>query len=302
MHPSISLKGIFAPLPTPFDGRGDVALEALAQNVAHLNRYALAGYVVLGSNGEAGYVSWEEKAAVWRAARQAIPAGKLMIAGTGCESTRQTIALTRVAAEQGADAALVVTPHYYGGMMTSDALVAHYVQVAEAVPIPVILYVVPGFTHVDMSPVAIARAGEHPNVVGIKDTAGNVAKMADTVRLAGPEFQVLAGSAGFFFPGLAVGAVGGILALANVAPQMCLEMYEAFEAGRWTEAAELQRRALPLNAAVTTRFGIAGLKAALDMLGQRGGLVRSPLRDLDEAGRQELRTVLVEGGLLASDE
>ncbi len=295
---SISLRGVFPPIPTPFDAEGEVHPQALVENLERWNQYDLGGYVVLGSNGEAPYVTNEEKVRVWEMARRAIPAGKLLIAGTGCESTRQTIALTRRAAEAGADAALAVTPHYYTGGMTADLLIRHYQAVAEASPIPVLIYNVPGFTGVNTDAATLARAAEHPNIVGVKDTSGNITQIADTVRLAHPGFQVLAGSANFFFAGLAVGAVGGILALANVAPVQALEIYRLFREKQWDEAAELQRRMLPVNAAVTTRFGIAGLKAALDMLGYYGGPVRSPLLDLTAAGRQALRDILIEGGIL----
>jgi len=298
MHKSLSLHGIFPPIPTPFDARGDVALGALADNIERWNQYDLAGYVVLGSNGEAVYLTEQEKVRVWETARRAIPSDKLMVAGTGCESTRETIALTRLAAEAGADVALLVTPNYFDGKMTPDALVHHYQAVADASPIPVVMYNVPKFTHVDMDAATIARAAQHPNVVGVKDSGGNIAKLADVVRLAGPDFQVLAGTAGFFFAGLALGAVGGVLALAVVAPQQAIDIQRLFEAGRWDEAAELQRRMIPVNAAVTARFGIAGLKVALDVLGYCGGPVRSPLLGLGEEERAVLRGVLVEGGVL----
>ncbi len=294
----ISLHGVFPPIPTPFDDRGDVAYGALAENLQRWNRYALAGYVVLGSNGEQVYLTESERLRVLQAARGAIPASKLLIAGTGCESTRATIALTKKAADAGADAALVVTPHYYGGEMTSDSLVSHYWAVADASPIPVLMYSVPKNTHVDLEVTAIARASEHPNVIGVKDSGGNITKLGDMVRRTGPDFQVLAGSAGFFFAGLALGAVGGVLALSNVAPQQAIDIYTLFQGRRWDEAAELQRRMIPVNAAVTAKFGIAGLKAALDMLGYYGGPVRSPLQNLTAGEAQTLRAILVEGGLL----
>lgn len=294
----ISLAGVFPPIPTPFDAQGEVDHQALTRNLQRWNDYELAGYVVLGTNGEAVYLSRDERQRVWETARQAIPAGKLMIAGTGLESTRETIALTRLAAQAGADAALVVTPHYYGSKMTPEALVRHYYAVADASPIPILIYNVPGNTHVDMDPATIARAAQHPNLIGIKDTAGNITKLADTVRLTGPGFQVLAGSAGFFLAALALGAVGGVLALANIAPEQSLNIYRLFQSRRWEEAADLQRRMIPVNAAVTTRFGIAGLKAALDMLGYYGGPVRPPLLDLNEADRAALRAILVEGNIL----
>jgi 4-hydroxy-2-oxoglutarate aldolase len=298
VKPAISLSGVFPPITTPFDAGGDVAYDALAANLARWNAYDLAGYVVLGSNGEASYLTGEEKERVLEVCRQAIPSGKLLIAGTGSESTRATIALTRLAAQAGADAALVVTPHYYGPRMTPDALVRHYHQVADASPIPIILYNVPKATHLDMEAATIARGAQHPNVLGVKESSGNVVKLADIVRLCGPDFQVLAGTAGFFFPSLAVGAVGGVLALANIAPQQCIDLHRLHQAGRWAEAADLQRRMIPVNAAVTARYDIAGLKAALDMLGYYGGPVRSPLLDLATAEREALRTILVDAQIL----
>jgi 4-hydroxy-2-oxoglutarate aldolase len=300
-RPGVSLEGVFPPIPTPFDSEGDVAVEALAENLARWNRYDLSGYVVLGSNGEAGFLGEEEKVRVWQVAREVIPADRLMIAGAGNESTRQTIRLSCQAAEAGADAVLLVTPHYYGPQMTPDGLFHHYRAVADEVPIPVLLYTVPKFTHVDIDVDTVARLAHHPNVVGIKDTSGNMAKMADMVRLTRADparFQVLAGSASFFLPGLTIGAVGGVLALANVAPQLCVDLYRTFKAGRLDEAAELQRRAIPVNTAITGRFGIAGLKAALDMLGYYGGPVRSPLLPISESERETLRSILVEGGVL----
>jgi 4-hydroxy-2-oxoglutarate aldolase len=294
----VRLDGVFPPIPTPFDSRGEVAYRSLVQNLERWNDTDLAGYVVLGSNGEAVYLDDHERLRVLKTCRQTIPSDKLMIAGTGCESTRGTITLTRQAADAGADAALLVTPHFYGGKMTPDSLVRHFQAVADASPIPILLYNVPKFTHVDMDAQTVARLAPHPNIIGIKDSGGNVAKLADIVRLAGPAFQVLAGSAGFFFAGLALGCVGGVLALANIAPQQSIAIYERFKAGDWERAAELQRCMIPVNGAVTARFGIAGLKAAMDMLGYYGGPVRGPLLDLDDGERQTLREILVEGGVL----
>ena len=295
---AISLRGVFPPIPTPFDGEGRVNLAALAENLQRWNECGLAGYVVLGSNGEPVYVNEEEKVRVWQSARAVIPADKLMIAGTGCESTEHTIQLTRVAAEAGADAALVVTPHYFSAQMTRASLLRHYRALADSSPIPVLLYNVPKFTNVDMDAATVAEGSHHPNIVGIKDSSGNVAKLGDLVRLVSPGFQVLVGTGAVFFAGLALGAVGGVLALANVAPRECVEMMRLYEGGQWEEAAELQRRLLPVNAAVTARFGIPGLKAALDLLGYYGGPVRSPLLDLGAAEKETVRGILAEAGLL----
>jgi 4-hydroxy-2-oxoglutarate aldolase len=294
----VSLRGVFPPIPTPFGADGTVEHQALTANLERWNQSDLSGYVVLGSNGEAAYLDLEEKVGVWEMARRVIPEERVMIAGTGYESTGRTIAVTRLAAKAGADAALVVTPHYYGPQMTPDILVDYYHAVADASPVPIIVYNVPKFTGVNVDAATLARLSEHTNIIGVKDTSGNIIQIADTVRLASPLFRVLAGSASFLFAGLAVGAVGGILALANIAPLQAIDIYRLFEKGRWEEAAALQRRMLPVNAAVTSGFGIAGLKAALDMLGYYGGPVRKPLADLDEPKRQALRAVLAEGGVL----
>ncbi len=295
---TVRLNGVFPPIPTPFDSQGNVEYQQLAANLERWNAYDLDGYVVLGSNGEAVYLNTEEKLRVWQVARQAIPPDKLMIAGTGCESTRESIELTRGAAEAGADAALVVTPHYYGGNMTPASLTRYYHALADAAPIPIMLYNVPKFTRVDMSADLIAALAQHPNIIGVKDSGGNVAKLADIVRQTGSKFQVLAGSAGFFLAGLTLGAVGGVMALANIAPRQCINMYQLFQAREQQEAAKLQRRMVPVNAAVTARFGVAGLKAALDLLGYYGGPVRPPLLDLDETAHETLKTILVEGNIL----
>jgi 4-hydroxy-2-oxoglutarate aldolase len=294
----VSLQGVFPPIPTPFDQDGEVHPAALQANLRRWKQFGLHGYVVLGSNGEAVYLSESERQQVLEAAREEIPADKIMIAGAGGESTRQTVAFAVQAAQAGADAALVITPHYYGGKMTRDSLVSHFRAVADASPIPLVLYNVPKFTHLDMDAETVALVAEHPNIIGIKDSAGNIAKLGDIVRLSEPGFQVLAGSASFFFAGLTLGAVGGVLALANVAPQQCMDIYRLFRDGKWDEAAELQRAMLPVNAAITARFGIAGLKRALDLLGYYGGPVRSPLMGLKPEEEQVLERVLVEGGVL----
>jgi 4-hydroxy-2-oxoglutarate aldolase len=295
---TLTLSGVFPPIPTPFEANGDVAYQALVENLDRWNQYGLAGYVVLGSNGEGVYLSTEEKVHLWETARQAIPAEKLLIAGAGCESTRQTIDMSIRAADAGADAVLLLTPHYYAGQMTPDALTQHFRTVADHVPVPVVLYNMPRFTHVDLDAATVARIARHPNVIGIKDSGGNVGKLAEIVDTVPSGFRVLAGSASFFFPALTVGAAGGVMALANVAPRALIHLYQLFLAGEWDEAAALQRRLVPANTAVTAQFGIAGLKAALDMLDFRGGPVRLPLLPLSSSEIQALKAILESADLL----
>ncbi len=298
MAKAFSMAGIFPPIPTPFDAAGELDLKALAANLDKWNRYPLAGYVVLGTNGEFPYLSEAEKLNYLAVARQHIPSGKLFMAGTGCESTHSTIALTRQVAALGADVALLITPSYYKAKMDAAGLSHYYLTVAEASPIPVSIYNMPANTSVDMAADLIVKLSQHPNIAGVKDSGGNLAKLGEIIRYARPGFQVLAGSAGFLYPAFCLGAVGGVLALANIAPQQCCDIQALFNQGKHAEARELQLRMIVPNNAVTGRFGVPGLKAAMDMLGYYGGAPRSPLLPINEAQKEMLRAILVEADIL----
>jgi 4-hydroxy-2-oxoglutarate aldolase len=295
------LRGILPPIPTPFDGDGAFARDRLYDNFRVWDRHALAGYVVLGSNGEGVLLSPEERLDVLRAAREDIPGDRWMIAGTGCQSTRETVELTRQAKRIGADAALVLPPSYYRGRMTREALVRHYSSVADEAGIPILIYNIPASTGIDLDAETVVALAGHPGIIGIKDSGGDVTKMAAIREALGTEFRVFAGSAGFLLPALAVGAVGGVLALANVAPEECLGIQREFAAGRVAAAAEIQARVVSANAAVTQRWGVAGLKAAMDLLGRYGGPVRPPLMDLTEKEIAELSAVLERAGLTCDE-
>ncbi len=294
---ALGLSGVFPPIPTPFDAAGAVDARALAANLKHWNRFALRGYVVLGTNGEAALLDLEERAHVLEAARDGIPDDRLLIAGTGCQSTRETIELTTRASRLGADAALVLTPSYYRAQMTRDVLRRHYHAVADASKIPVLIYNMPACTGIDLDVDTIAAIANHANIVGIKDSGGDVTKLGAIKERLGEGFTVLAGSGGFFLPALSVGAAGGVLALANIAPAECLEIHAHYLAGDWTGASELQLRMIPLNSAVTSRWGVPGLKQAMDLLGLCGGPVRPPLVGLADAHVAELRQILKTAGL-----
>jgi 4-hydroxy-2-oxoglutarate aldolase len=294
----LRLNGIYPPVPTPFDGDGRVAPRKLTGNIDHWNRFALRGYVVLGTNGEFVLLTEQEKLHVLETARMAIPSDKLMIAGTGCESTGETIRLTRKAAEIGADAALIINPSYYKARMTPEALIHHFRTVADASPIPTVIYNMPACTGIDLTAETITQLAEHPNIIGLKDSSGNVIKLGQIHLLVGPSFQVLAGSASFLLPALSIGAAGGILALANIAPTQCLAIYQHFLEGDWNKAREVQVRIIPANTAVTRRWGVPALKTAMDMLGFYGGPVRSPLLPLSDDLKEELQAILLKGGIL----
>jgi 4-hydroxy-2-oxoglutarate aldolase len=294
------MEGIFPPLPTPFRADGGLDLGLLAALVEGLNGTGLAGFLALGSNGEAVHVDEEEAERVVRTVREAAAPGMALLAGTGRLSTRATVEATKRAAGAGADAALVVTPFFFKGSMTADALASHFETVAEASPVPVLVYNVPANTGVNAPPSAVARIATHPNVAGVKDSSGDIGQLAELVRLApaGKPFSVLSGNYGAALPGYAVGAAGAILAAANVAPRECVAIREAFLAGRIEEARQLHLRLLPLARAVTSQFGVPGLKTALEMLGRPAGIPRRPLLSLAEEPREEVRRILREARLL----
>jgi 4-hydroxy-2-oxoglutarate aldolase len=292
------IRGVIPPVITPFAQTGEVSYQALVANLTQWNRTALAGYLILGSNSEFVYLSHEEKIRVLEVAREHIPAEKVMIAGTGCEATEATMALTRQAAAIGTDSVMVVTPSYYKPQMRPRTLIEHYRRVADASPVPVFLYNVPQFTGVVLDPSTVARLAEHGNIVGMKDSAGNMTVFAQHLRQCPPDFQLFVGSASVFLPALSLGARGGILAIANCAPQACLTLHSLFSEEKMHEAQEQQLKLLPAIEAVTTRFGIGGLKVAMDILGYEGGWPRPPLLPPTDEERHEIRHALEQAGLL----
>jgi 4-hydroxy-2-oxoglutarate aldolase len=295
----LNLKGIYPPVPTFFDETGQIETGALKKHLAFLNRFELQGFVVLGSTGEFVMLTEKEKLLVLETARSSIPSDKLMIAGTGCQSTTETINLTKKAAEIGADAALVITPSYYRRLMTPEVLINHFRAAADGSPIPILIYNMPPCTGIDLDADTITSLARHPNIIGLKESGTNLIKLGDIFRQTqkGFDFQILAGSAGLLLPALSVGAVGGIHALANIAPEQCISIRQYFLEGKLEEARELQVRMIPVNAAVTARWGVPALKAALDFLGMHGGPVRPPLLPLSDEIRHQLEAILVEGGI-----
>lgn len=294
----LSLAGLFPPVATPFKENGDLDLDALRTNLEQLNREPLAGYVLGGSNGEFTSLTIEERLEVVAAARAVTPRDRLLIGGSGLESTRATMDLTRRMAGLGVDAVMVVTPGYFKNKMTPAALEAHYRAVADAAPVPVILYSVPANTGVDLPAAAVARLATHPNIIGLKDSGGDITKIAQMVHETPDDFQVLAGSAGFLLAALAVGAVGGVMALANIAARPLAALLAKFQAGDLAGARQAQLQLIEVNAAVTARFGVAGLKAAMDLLGYRGGRPRPPLLPLAEEETRVLKGILEKAGLI----
>ena len=287
----MSLHGVIPPVPTPFTKDGDLDTAALQRLIGALEPH-VDGFLVLGSNGEAAFLTETERRQVFEAAREAIPAHKPMLVGTGGEATRLVTARNREAKEVGADAALILPPHYYLSSMTEGALERHYERLADESPVPLMLYNFPGVTTLALSPALTARLAQHENIVGLKDSSGNVAALTETMRLVPPEFEVLTGNAPTFLAALALGARGGILAVANVAAGGYRRLYDAFCAGDLKTARALQLALNPLAQAVTTRYGVPGLKAAMRSQGVAAGFPRAPLLDVDESVQTELGALL----------
>ena len=284
----IALRGVLAPVTTPFDAGGDVNLDAFGRNLrAHLAA-GVTGIVVTGSTGEAALLDDGERSALVDRARHEIPNGTPLIVGTGSESTRATIARTASAAERGADAVLVVAPHYYGGAVSDDALREHYERVADASPIPVLLYSIPKYMHFAIAPEVVASLAAHENIVGMKDSSGDASLFARYLEVQDDAFRVLTGNGPFFAEALRMGAEGGILAASLFAPVLTLAVWQAHVQGDAAARTSAQQALTPLAGTVVGVMGVAGVKAAMDRVGLAGGPTRPPLPSLDAAAAARL--------------
>lgn len=288
----MKFQGIFPALTTPFEADGWVSLGGLKENVRRYNKTGLAGYLVLGSTGESVMLLRAEADAVLAAVKEVAAPGKLLIAGTGAESTAETIVRTKRAAVLGYQAALVKTPYYYKPVYRAETYIRHYRAVADASPIPVLLYSVPVFTGVTLESPEILKLAEHPNIAGIKDSSGSVQRVGEVVSSAPVGFQVLTGGAAVVYPALAVGASGAILALASALPEKFVELYELVQQGKHEQAKELQLALANTSKCIVTESGIAGVKYAMDLRGYNGGVPRLPLLPLAEEKKQQIAALL----------
>ncbi|MBS3945725.1 MAG: dihydrodipicolinate synthase family protein [Melioribacter sp.] len=290
------LKGIMPPITTPFVN-GELAADKLEFNINRWNKTGLTGYVVMGSNGESVFLTRDEKLKLVEITKKSASPDKLIIAGTGSDSIKETISLSNESAERGADFALILTPSFYKSEMKHNAFIKYFTAVADAVKIPVIIYNVPKFTGVDIEAETVSKLSEHQNIVGIKNSSENVRQNNEFVFSTDNNFSVIVGTASMLYSGFTSGCAGGILALANIAPDQCVAIQNHIEKGNLKEALEIQNRMIPVNKAVTAKFGVAGLKAAMDMLGYFGGEPRAPLSPLNEKSMEELKQILLLAGL-----
>jgi 4-hydroxy-2-oxoglutarate aldolase len=287
-----SLAGLYPPIPTPFDAQERIDFNKLESNLEYWTGQPLDGVVMPGSNSEAAFLTQSERIEVWKVCAPILrAANKRFVAGTGAETTAETIELTQIAAGLGAVATLVLPPYFYKASLTHDALVAHYRAVADASPIPVLLYNVPAFTGIDFALPTFFALAEHPQIVGVKDSSSNIVKMVELLAQR-PDFQVFAGTGSALLPFLSVGAVGGIMALANVAAVPLRVLLDAFEQGHLDTARRLQLALAGLNSAITVRYGVSGLKYAMDQSGIYGGPARRPLLPLGAPARADIDRLL----------
>lgn len=293
----MELTGIYCPIITPFV-KDKVAADKIAENLQKWNATNLSGYVVLGSTGEVVYLSRSEKIEVIKSARSHVAGDKKVIVGTGHESTAETIEFTKLAADLGAEVALVVTPHYYKGQMDDDNLYRYFVSVADDSPIPILVYNVPKFTAIDMSPSVVTLLAQHPNIIGVKDSSGKISHLTEIIQKTSPDFYVLIGSYILLLPGLLMGAHGAVLAFANVASSDCVEIYRLLGEKSYDQAREIYLKLIPLAKTLTETYGIPGIKAALDLIGFYGGKPREPLAPLSHKKIDEVRMLLKEAELM----
>ena len=287
------LRGVMLPITTPFDQHEAVDLNALRSNIQKWNETGIIGYVLLGSTGERAHLDQEEYTQIVGAAREHVPEHIRFVVGAGQQSTLKTIQeIQSLRAIGQVDAVLVITPSFYRTSITQSTLIDYYQTVADASPVPVVLYSMPALTGITIQSETAARLSEHQNIIGMKDSSNDYDGLRETVKQVSDDFAILTGNGTVLREALDAGACGGILAVGCVAPKLCIEIFNAVSSGDPERAVDLQSRLSPLAAAVTTRFGIGGLKAALDMAGYSGGKVRAPLRMANEDAQTEIRNCL----------
>jgi 4-hydroxy-2-oxoglutarate aldolase len=289
------LSGIFAPVVTPFKN-DKVELQFLRENLQKLSKSGLTGYLALGSNGEYKSLTDKEQIKVQEVFAET-KGDKVVMVGTGCESTFQTIEKSKTAAMMGFDFVSVLTPHYFPKKMDGETLRDFYMRIADSIDIPVLLYNAPGFAGgVVIPPQTVAELSKHPNIAGMKDSAPTGPAKFLTLLDPNEDFCVLAGSADFFYPSLHIGATGGTLSIANSMPEICCQLYNLFKKGEFEKAMELHFKISRLNQAISGSWGVAGVKAAMDICGYKGGSPRHPLKEITKEGIEKIKQTMISEG------
>lgn len=298
MSKNIKLEGVIPPVATPFKSNGEIDFSAFEKNLNKWVENGVNGILAFGSNGETVHLTNEEKVELIKKSSEVLPDDKLLIAGSGGLTPEETIELTNSSAKEGADVALVITPYFYSSNMTEKALIKYYEEVAAKSEMPIMLYNVPKYTGIKIPLDVIAELSKNENIIGMKDSSGDITYLAQIMEVSAEDFDPLVGTANAFYPALTLGVQGGILALANIAPAECVEVLNLVKENKLVEARKLYTKLIPTNKAVTAKFGIPGLKAAMDKLGYYGGKPRKPLIPLEEKEEKELFNILEKADLL----
>lgn len=291
----MKITGIFAPVPTPFTSDGSLDIEAWKINLRIWKESALDGIVICGSNGEMPFVTLEERIILTKIASEEAEGKLMLMAGAHFPSTRETILCAKALASAGAGSLLLLPPHYFKG--DQRAILNYFFEVADNSPVPIFIYNMPANTGVDIDTETIISASQHPNIKGIKDTSGNMTKMGYLAAAAPEDFSVFGGTGNWFLPALSMGACGGTMAASILYPNTCRKIFTLFHENNVRDAMELQARLLPVSDALTRRFGVPGLKAALDSKGMKGGPCRLPLLPVSDEVKKEIIMILDNSGL-----
>jgi len=298
MSKKIKLKGVIPPVATPFKSNGEIDFTAYESNLKKWVEKGVNGILAFGSNGETVHLTQDEKIELVKKSSEVLPEDKLLIAGSGGLTPEETIELTNRSAKHGADVALVITPYFYSSNMTEKALIKYYEEVAAKAEIPIMLYNVPKYTGIKIPLEVIAELSKNENIIGMKDSSGDITYLAQIMEVSAEDFDPLVGTANAFYPALTLGVQGGILALANIAPAECVKVLNLVKENKLDKARKLYTKLIPTNKAVTAKYGIPGLKAAMDKLGYYGGKPRKPLITLDDKEKEELFSTLEKADLL----
>lgn len=288
----IDICGVIPPMITPFRENGDVDYRAFEENILKWNNDKLSGYLVLGSNSETVYLNEKEKIKLIEIVVQNAAPGRHIFVGSGYESLRDTIRFTNIAARKGCNIALVLTPFFYGTNMTSKVLIKYFTTLADNSEIPIMIYNVPKFTHINIKIDAVSQLSRHPNIIGMKDSLGDVPQLVSITKNISEGFNLMVGTASAWYPALTLGIKAGIMALANCLPNECAEVQEKFDEGDLKESYDIYQRVFPVNTAITATYGISGLKYACSLLGYKGGYVREPLLELKEDEKNKVNEII----------
>jgi 4-hydroxy-2-oxoglutarate aldolase len=293
-----NLMGVFAPITTPFDEKGEVAYNKLIDNMKFYAKSGLKGYLALGSNGENKSLTTEEKTKVLDTIIKHKGTNQFVMAGCIFESTKETIEFAKIAEGLGSDFITLLPPSYFKKEMTDGVLFRYFSDVANNVKKPCLVYNAPQFCGGTVLSVSLIKdLAKHPNIIGVKDSS-NAANIESYLFAVRDSFNVIPGSANFFMNALFMGANGGVISLANIFPDMTCQLYDLVVAKKFEEAFKLNEKVIQTNKSVSGTGGVAAVKYAMDLAGLHGGNPRLPLLPLGDDVKKKIEDYLKKEGLI----